>query len=97
MLYIPLFLPTSLSLSLLFSLPFNIVYLKKVLKNKILLITDLTYKFDKLEKWKLEAIWLLPNILSASTCLHAFLLTSLRLLSLEMPMKYKVINLKKGN
>jgi hypothetical protein len=53
----------------------------------------LTNQFGDLDKWKLEAVWLLPNLLSTSTCLHALLLTSLRLLSLEMPMKYKVKDL----
>jgi len=51
---------------------------------------DLTNQFSTLENWKLEAIWLIPNILTTSTCLHALLLTSLRLLSLEMPLQFKV-------
>ena len=55
---------------------------------------DLTNQFGNLAKWKLEAIWLLPNVLSTSTCLHALLLTFLRLLCLEMPLKYKQIHIK---
>jgi hypothetical protein len=39
----------------------------------------------------LEAIWLVPNVLTTSTSLHALLLTALRLLSLEMPLKFKVV------
>ena len=55
---------------------------------------DLTNQFGNLAQWKLEAIWLLPNVLSTSTCLHALLLTFLRLLCLEMPLKYKQIHIK---
>ena len=54
-------------------------------------IPDLTNQFKALEKWKLEAIWLIPNILSTSTSLHALLLTTLRLLCLEKPLTFKVL------
>jgi hypothetical protein len=43
--------------------------------------------------WKLEALWFLPNLLGSSTCLHALLLTSLRLLSLERLIFYSSPNL----
>ena len=46
------------------------------------------------ESWTVEALNLVPNILSSSSCLHVALLVFLRLLAIEKPLKYQEIHIK---
>ena len=43
---------------------------------------------------QLEVLWVIPNILTASNCLHVTLLVILRLLAVERPMQYEDIHAK---
>ena len=45
----------------------------------------------------LEVLWLIPNILTTSNCLHVTILVFLRLIATERPMSYRAIHLEFRN
>ena len=46
------------------------------------------------ERWQLDAIWFVPNILTSSECLHVFLIVSFRFITFLKPFEYQEIHKK---
>ena len=63
--------------------------------NKQCIFVDVYYLRDTIEIWQIQLLWLIPNILTTSICLHVTLLAFLRLVALEVPAKYEEIDQKR--